>query len=192
MDLVVLLVRLALGAVFLISAVTKLTGLRQFVTDVRRYRVLPRLVSPAFAVTLPYVELGAAVFLLTGFYAGWAAVAVVVMLLSFMAAVGVVMFRGENLSCSCFGLLYRERVGWPTQVRDAFLLLLALFVLFADDGTLSLDSMLAGADQIESAIGLVLTAVVAGLSVAVSVLAAQESRSRASPALDHQPEAARH
>ena len=45
-----------------------------------------------------------------------------------MIAVGVAMLRKQNLTCSCFGLLYRERVGWKTQIRDSVLLLMSLTV----------------------------------------------------------------
>lgn len=48
------------------------------------------------------------------------------MVASFMVAVAIAMVRGESLTCSRFGLLYRERVGWETQSRDAFLGVLAL------------------------------------------------------------------
>ena len=70
--------------------------------------------------------------LIGGFLVTWASLAVVAMLLSFMLAVGIAMARGDSLSCACFGLLYRERVGWPTQLRDGALLAMALFVLLFD------------------------------------------------------------
>lgn len=112
----VLSARLILGAVFLMSAIAKLVGPRQFAKDVQQYRMLPRPLASAFGYVLPYVELVTALLLLTGFYSNWAALTVAAMLVSFMVAVGVAMVRKLNLSCSCFGLLYRERVGWSTQI----------------------------------------------------------------------------
>ena len=81
--------------------------------------------------------------LLTGVYAGWAALLVVGMLVSFMIAVGIAMGRKLNLNCSCFGLLYRERVGWSTQIRDGILLAMALLIVFGGTGDLTLMNMLA-------------------------------------------------
>lgn len=41
-------VRLCLGAVFLISAATKLAAPRQFARDVQQYGILPRPIASAF------------------------------------------------------------------------------------------------------------------------------------------------
>ena len=106
-----LLARLVLAAVFLMSALTKLSAPGRFAEDLRQYRILPKPLSTVFAWSLPFIELSAALLLIGGFLVTWASLAVVAMLLSFMLAVGIAMARGDSLSCSCFGLLYRERVG---------------------------------------------------------------------------------
>ena len=158
--------RLILAAVFLMSAVPNLAAPRQFAGDVQQYRMLPRPLASAFGYALPYAELAAAVMLLIGVYPVWAALGVVVMLLAFMAAVGVAMARKMNLTCSCFGLLYRERVGWSTQIRDGILLALALFIIVADDSAPTLADMLSNPGQLGNALGLVFTAaVLCGASV---------------------------
>ena len=143
MEWLVFVARLVVGAVFLMSSLTKLAGPREFVSNVQSYRVLPRPMATAYALTLPYLELGAAILLFLGIYAVWASLGVALMLLSFMVSVGMVMHRGQHLACSCFGLLYRERVGWTTQFRDGLMLLMALAVLIADDGSLALTNLLA-------------------------------------------------
>ena len=126
MDAFLLLVQVLLGAVFVMSAVPKLVAPRRFVQDVLRYRVGPQPAARAYGWLLPYMELGVGFGLLLGWNVAWAAGGVLIMVASFMVAVAVAMARGESLTCSCFGLLYRERVGWKTQSRDAFLGVLAL------------------------------------------------------------------
>ena len=91
---IVFFARLVLGGVFLLSATTKIVAPGQFVQDVQNYRILPRPIATGFAWTLPYLELGVAALLLGGFHVALAAAIAVVMLISFMVAIGVAMVRG--------------------------------------------------------------------------------------------------
>ena len=96
-----LLARLVLAAVFLMSALTKVSAPGRFAEDVRQYRILPRPLAAVFAWSLPFLELSAALLLLGGFLITWASLAVVAMLLSFMLAVGIAMARCSPWRCSC-------------------------------------------------------------------------------------------
>jgi uncharacterized membrane protein YphA (DoxX/SURF4 family) len=129
MDAFLLLVQVLLGAVFLMSAVPKLVAPKRFVQDVLRYRVGPQPAAMAYGWLLPYMQLAAGFGLLLGWHVAWAASGALIMVASFIAAVAIAMARGESLTRSCFGLLYRERVGWKTQSRDAFLGVLALVTI---------------------------------------------------------------
>ena len=186
MTVVAILLRLALGAVFLMSALTKLSTPSRFAEDVRQYRILPKPVSTVFAWSLPFLELSAALLLLGGFLVTWASLAVVAMLLTFMAAVGVAMARGDSLSCACFGLLYRERVGWATQARDGVLLAMALFVFLFDGDSLTVADMAADLGSPGHVLGLAATAAVLALGLFVAGLSiAQDRRNRAELSAEH-------
>lgn len=95
-----------------LSGDSMLFTLKEFVKDVQQYEVLPRPLAVGICWTLPYVEIGVAALLLTGYQIRFATLVVIAMLIGFMVVVGVAMLRKLNLSCSCFGLLHRERVGW--------------------------------------------------------------------------------
>ena len=171
-----------MGAVFLMSALTKLSAPGRFAEDVRQYRILPRPLAAVFAWSLPFLELSAALLLLGGFLVTWASLAVVAMLLSFMLAVAIAMARGDSLSCACFGLLYRERVGWATQVRDGVLLAMALFVLLFDGGSLTVIDMASAPGSPGHVLGLAATVGVLALGMFVAALSvAQDRRNRAVP-----------
>ena len=176
MTLIVLVIRLILGAVFLMSAVPKLAAPRRFASDVQQYGILPRPLASAFGYALPYAELAAAALLLTGVYTEWAALGVAVMLLTFMFAVGVAMARKLNLTCSCFGLLYRERVGWSTQIRDAILLAVALFILVAETGGPTVADMLAEPGRLDHALSLAFTIIAAVSSLVIASLSVRLAR----------------
>lgn len=176
MTFALLAVRLILGAVFLMSAVPKLAAPRQFANDVQHYRMLPRPLASAFGYALPYAELAAAALLIAGVYTEWAALGIAVMLVVFVIAVGVAMARKLNVSCSCFGLLYRERVGWTTQVRDAILLAMALFILVVDTGGPTVADMLAEPGRLDYALSLALTFIMLASAVAIAVLSVRTAR----------------
>lgn len=134
----VLVLRVVLGGVFLISATGKLVAPGTFTRNVVRYRVLPDRLAKLYGWSLPYLELAAALTLLLGWQVKWGALGIILMLSTFAVAVSVVMARHQNLSCSCFGLLYSERVGWHTLVRDALLALMGVLILVLEDGTVSI------------------------------------------------------
>ncbi len=180
MALALLVVRLILGAVFLMSAVPKLVEPRQFAGDVQQYRILPRPLASAFGYALPYVELASAALLITGFWAEWAALGVAVMLVAFMVAVGIAMARKLNLSCNCFGLLYRERVGWSTQGRDAILLAAALFILITGGGPTVAD-MIAEPGKLIHAVGLALSVIAPASAIALATLSVRAARQTPPP-----------
>ncbi len=127
--LVVFVARLLLGAVFLTSGLPKLLGPRRTVSDVQRYRILPAPLTIAFGWAIGPVELLSGLALITGYGAREGALVALALLSCFMTVVAIAMARKQNLECNCFGLLYREQVGWATQFRDAILWLLAVIVV---------------------------------------------------------------
>ena len=131
----VLLVQLFLGAVFLISAIPKILSPNKTARDVRNYRLLPVPVSNVTGWLLGPVELLIAVLLLGNLAPWWGSLTVGLLLVAFMVTVGTAMARKQNLSCSCFGLLYREKVGWHTLYRDAILLGMAALVFLSTPAT---------------------------------------------------------
>ncbi|MBM3933704.1 MAG: DoxX family membrane protein [SAR202 cluster bacterium] len=155
-------VRLLLAVVFLSSGVTKLVAPRQFARDVQQYRILPPRASKGFGLMLPFVEIAVAVSFLTGYFTSWAEMVAAFLIVCFITAVATAMRKGLNLSCSCFGLLYRERVGWITQVRDFFLLLLVASVYFFEKEPRTLFGMFRTLDEPLSIAGM-------GLSLAAVV-----------------------
>ena len=124
-----LVLRLTLGLIFLVSAITKLRDPAAFVRGVLEYRVLPRPLARVYGWLLPFVELGAGLLLLSGFIQAVAAGLAVLMLVSFAIAVSINAVRGRPAPCHCFGQASESRIGWHTVVRDLALLLPAIWLL---------------------------------------------------------------
>lgn len=168
--------RVFLGTVFLMSALTKLAAPREFVHVVERYRILPPSMVAFVAWTLSLAELAIALMLFGGYSAKPAAIAATVMLAMFMVVVGVAMIRRQDLQCGCFGLLYQERVGWGTQVRDGLLVALSLIVLLWNDETLALKELATSPTGPTHVLGLLLT--IGGFSFGVIVAALSAKREK--------------
>lgn len=124
-----LLCRVALGAVFVLSAVSKLISPESFEAVLRQHQALPGAWVLPFAHVLPWVELLSGTFLLLGLFTRTALAAVGVQLVVFIGALASALARGIDLTdCGCFaGFGIREPL--PVALaRDAALLALAVWL----------------------------------------------------------------
>ena len=103
LDLVGLLARLGLAAVFLISGVSKAVNPRETRVAVRAYDLLPDGLADGVAAVLPYLEIGLGLLLVLGMVVRWTAVAAAVLLVVFIGGVISVAVRGLSIDCGCFG-----------------------------------------------------------------------------------------
>jgi peroxiredoxin len=123
-----------LGAMFLIAAITKLAGLKEFAQTVIAFGA-PRALAGPLAVTLAGLELGiAAAFLLVA-TAWWGSVAATLLLSAFTIAVAVNVLRGRRPPCNCFGQLSAAPIGWITVFRNAALAGAAGWLAWQGHGT---------------------------------------------------------
>lgn len=131
-----LTLRLILALIFFGSALSKLRDLATFVQGVLNYEILPRGTAHVFGLLLPYVELGTAILLLSGFFPVVAAGLALLLLISFAIAIGINADRGRSIPCHCFGAIQSSRIGWHSLLRDVILLPLAAWLLWIalDDG----------------------------------------------------------
>ena len=133
MGATLLIVRLALSAVFAVAAVGKLLDRPGTVESLAGFGVPAR--ARAFvAVALPVFELTIAVALIPVGSAAWAALAATLLLAVFSVAVARVLARGERVDCNCFGSLSTRPVGRRTLIRNLVLLAAALFLTVAGWG----------------------------------------------------------
>jgi putative oxidoreductase len=118
--------RVALGAVFIWAAVTKLPDMAAFAQDVANYRVSPAALVPLLAAAVVGIELLAGIALVIGVMERSAAAVLAVLLGAFTVLVTQALLRGIDLRCGCFG--GDERASWWTVVRDLVMLATAIAV----------------------------------------------------------------
>jgi peroxiredoxin len=171
MNIVLLLTRLLLAAVFIVSGLAKLAdrpGSRQAMLD---FGVPTRLAAP-FALLLPLAELALAVLLIPTVSAWWGALGTLALLLLFTGVVGYHLTRGHAPSCHCFGQVSSEPIGWPTLLRN--LILSALAGVIVGFGRVSAGASVVGwigmttvSERVELGVGLLVIALVALKGVAL-------------------------
>jgi peroxiredoxin/uncharacterized membrane protein YphA (DoxX/SURF4 family) len=129
-ELVLLLVRLVLAAVFAVAALGKFADRDASREALERFGVPLRLVGP-MSLGLPVGELVVAAGLVVVATAAWAALAAAALLIAFCVAIVRLLARGEAPDCHCFGTLSSAPVGRWTLARNLVLFGLAAFVAVA-------------------------------------------------------------
>ena len=117
--------RIAIGVLFGLAGLAKLGDLGSFADQVHNFRIVPVPVEHLVALTLPWIEVVAALALILGIRARAAAVLVTALMAVFTLAVIAALARGLDFECGCFGTADATRVGAVKVVQNVGMLMLA-------------------------------------------------------------------
>jgi uncharacterized membrane protein YphA (DoxX/SURF4 family) len=112
-----------IGVLFLVSGVWKLTDPLDWTTKIEQFKV-PYAVSLPFTLALAVAETWGGLMILIPRFRRWGAIVLSILLVAFMAYMGIHYVEFKNMDCSCFPLLKRA-VGPGFFVGDGIMLLLA-------------------------------------------------------------------
>jgi hypothetical protein len=121
--------RFLLGLVLLVAAIGKWLDRDQFARAVIHYPILPQSLARAVAGALPWGEFILAPLLILNWFTLLTASLTIGLLMLFTAAQCVTLARGQQVDCHCFGGFDQEKIGPHTLLRNAILMLIALWVL---------------------------------------------------------------
>ena len=122
--------RIALAAVFLWAAYTKLRDpWMMFAMEIDAMHVVPGGMVEFVARSMPWLELLLGVLLLIGSQMRFVASAATALLATFLSVMVILYLRGFQGDCGCFGP--GEQLGPKTLARDGALVILAAWVTFA-------------------------------------------------------------
>ncbi len=127
MSSLIFALRLALAAVFLVSACAKLAdlaGTRRAILDFG----VPAQCVGAFTAMLPIAELVAVAALLDPRTARWGALLVLLLLAMFSIAIAINLAHGRRPECHCFGQIHSEPIGPGALIRNAAIAAVAVVV----------------------------------------------------------------
>ena len=126
-----LLLRVAIAALFLFAAITKLVDPSAFAQQIANYQLTPWLATAVLSVFFPALELCVGISLLLGRWESGALVWVAILLTIFSGALLSAIVRGLSIDCGCFGRSI-ENTGtlWPL-IRNLVLLVVTGFLWFS-------------------------------------------------------------
>lgn len=126
---VVLMTRLALGAIFVYASLDKILHPGAFAQTLYNYQILPNTLISVTAITLPWVELVTGLALIFGWWIPGATILANLLLLTFFGALAFNATRGMNVECGCFGSgETAEGHAWWYLLRDSGFLLLGFLL----------------------------------------------------------------
>jgi len=131
--------RLVVGTTFIVSGAMKFPERAVFLDEVTKYNLLPDILAEIYGTALPWVEVIVGALLIMGLVLRLAAGIGMLTALSLVIANSVVLYRGLNLECGCFGNLAALQTR-DAIVIDSILLVLAFLILIRKEDFLSLDS----------------------------------------------------
>lgn len=114
-----ILLRLYLGALFIYAGFIKLSEpVENFQAAIQQYSLVPYVLTPYLARTMPWMELVGGVFLIAGYLTRWSALLLAAISLSFCALIGSSFLAGSlPPDCGCFG-----SSGIHLALREVFIL----------------------------------------------------------------------
>ncbi len=113
-----LTLRWIVGLLLATAGFLKLGAAWSFAETLAAYRLFPAPLNQTLAVVLPWCELAAGLFLLSGFVVRSAAWLSLAMFSAFGAAVLLATTRGLDVECGCFGSGLGLRAGWALGAVD--------------------------------------------------------------------------
>ncbi len=108
-DYLELVVRIAIGVVFIYASVGKIAAPAQFARIVYNYHLLPGDLINLMAIIMPWVELICGISVILGIYKEGGILIIGLLLCVFAVSIGINLFRGVDLECGCFTVSSRAK-----------------------------------------------------------------------------------
>lgn len=132
-------VQIALGAIFVVAALPKITDPPSFAHMIYNYRILPGSLINISALVMPWLELVVGLALILGIWVRPARWIVTLLLVTFMIAIAINLGRDNAIDCGCFDTsaankTHDERIHdmWIVLIRDAGMLLMVAQLWWAE------------------------------------------------------------
>lgn len=139
-----LLFRVALGIIFIVAALPKITDPSGFALSIANYHLMPHQGINLLAIILPVFELLLGLALIIGLSIRPALVWIALLLVVFIVAIGIAMYRGLDISCGCFSVATEKTASMTrsTLIWDIVFLAMSIFSFIYDRALLSCDKVI--------------------------------------------------
>ena len=130
---IIVLIRCALGIVFIYASYEKILYPAKFARDISNYHIVPFGLENIVALIIPWLELFIGVGLIAGIMVDGAALISGGLFVLFIILISQAILRGYNIECGC-GLKEGEIVGWR-KVIENLLFLLSSYIVWKREKT---------------------------------------------------------
>ncbi len=120
----IILVRLALGCLFIWSSLPKIRQPYDFLAGIYDYEIVGPKLGLFVAMTLPWAELLVGICLVGGVFLGGALLVAAAMGAIFTFVIASALYRGLDITCGCFNS--PDKISYLTLIRALAILLAAL------------------------------------------------------------------
>jgi uncharacterized membrane protein YphA (DoxX/SURF4 family) len=138
-DWIALVLRLALGGVFLAAGGLKIGHADVFASQIAGFQLLWHPLIAPLALLLPFLEVMVGAYLVLGLFTRFAAWLAALEMALFAAAIASAVMRGISTSCGCFGPEDHAVTSWPEVGRDIGFAAIGVVVALLAPGVLALD-----------------------------------------------------
>jgi putative oxidoreductase len=135
-----LAVRLVLGFLFVFASVEKISQPEEFAKAIMNYHLVFIPAVNILAIVLPWIELFAGLFLLSGILVRASSLLLTLLLCVFALAISISIARGLDISCGCFGTMAARKVGWTAIGEDVLMLAGSVLLCFFPSTFFSLEN----------------------------------------------------
>lgn len=126
-------IRIVLGAIFAYAGWQKIVDPASFARSIANYQLLPPLWGNLAALYLPWLELVCGLTLITGWKVRGGALIISLLLLIFMGALSLSLYRGLDIHCGCFSVEGPPSNLYIDLLRDGIMLAMSAAVLFRSE-----------------------------------------------------------
>jgi len=98
------LLRVFLGIIFIYASIDKIIDPLKFSDAIDNYHITPVQMNNLAALVVPWIELVAGVFLISGIYVRGSSTIIILLLIWFIFILTQALVRGINVNCGCFNL----------------------------------------------------------------------------------------
>ncbi len=130
--------RVILGLIFIYSGIMKIIDTPGFSNSIYNYRLLPDFLINFLAIILPWIEFITGLLLLLGITIKENTLIINALLIIFIIAVIINLFRGLDINCGCFGTGNGTKIGFAKLVENSFLLFMGILLMLFDSRILSI------------------------------------------------------
>jgi uncharacterized membrane protein YphA (DoxX/SURF4 family) len=140
----ILLARLALGGMWVIAGIAKLSERGGGGKSVAAFGLVPGAAAEPVGRGLPWMEATLGLLLLVGIETRAAAAGSSILLLAFGLGIAVNLMRGRKIECHCFGQMSHGVISWWSVLRNGALIAVAMVVVSGPPHYLAVDGWLRG------------------------------------------------